>query len=113
MPTGKQSSIIGRRFRWLANDLTARYRDEDDRSRSPLTVADAIRDYIEFLETSRRTAADARYRDKAFIAPVLGNIEVAKLTADRIRKWLNAVAKAPPRRRTKAGGKAAARRRRK
>ena len=44
-----------------------------------------------------------RARDRAFIRPVLGDIEVAKLTADRLRKWMADMAKTPARLRTREG----------
>jgi len=69
----------------------------------PITVAAAMDDYLGFLENNRKSAADARYRDRAFIRPILGDIEVAKLTADRLRKWMQDMAKTPARLRTREG----------
>jgi integrase len=69
----------------------------------PLTVADAIASYIEFLETNRKSGREGRYASDAFILPVLGKIEVAALTTDQIQDWLTKVAKAPARIRTKRG----------
>jgi integrase len=74
----------------------------------PYTVADAMDAYLEYLESEGRPDAavgDARYRDRAFIRPKLGEVEVAALTAEQLRKWRDALAKAPPRLRTKAGDK--------
>jgi integrase len=71
----------------------------------PLTVADAMDAYIEFLENNRQSVGDARYRDQAFIRPKLGDLEVASVKADTIRKWLVDLAKAAPRMRTKKGAK--------
>src|SRR5262245_24268700 len=71
----------------------------------PVTVADAMDDYLAFLENNRKSGADARYRDRAFIRPTLGDIEVAKLTADRLRKWMADMAKTPARLRTREGSK--------
>jgi integrase len=71
----------------------------------PLTVADAMDDYLAFLDDNRKSAADARYRDRALIRPVFGEIEVAKLTADRLRKWMTDMAKTPARLRTGKGVK--------
>jgi integrase len=68
-----------------------------------ITVADAMDDYLSFLEHNRKSAADARYRDRALIRPALGDIDVAKLTADRLRKWMADMAKTPARRRTREG----------
>lgn len=81
----------------------------DERSRSAagitgtLTVADAMRDYIEFLEVNRKTASDVRYRYAAFIEEPLGNIEVAALKAKKIRDWHAGLAKSAPRLRTRKG----------
>jgi integrase len=79
----------------------------DERSRSaagiagPLTVADAMRDYIEFLESNRKTATDVRYRYAAFIEQPLGKIEVAALRTKKIREWHAGLAHSAPRLRTK------------
>jgi integrase len=69
----------------------------------PLTVAAAMDFYLDFLEANRKSAADAKYWDQAFIRPRLGDIEVSALTADRLRQWLIELAKTPPRVRTRAG----------
>jgi integrase len=71
----------------------------------PMTVATAMDAYLEFLENNRKSAEDARYRDQALIRPRLGDIEIAALKADKIRKWLVDVAKTPPRLRTREGEK--------
>ena len=82
----------------------------DDRSKSaagikgPLTVDQALEDYLTHLEQDeRRSAYDARRRYLALIKEPLGNIEVASLTAKKIREWRSDLAKLPPRLRTKAG----------
>jgi integrase len=69
----------------------------------PLTVADAIEAYIEFLETNRKSGREGRYAANAFILPALGKVEVAALTTDQIRTWLTKLAKSPARLRTKKG----------
>jgi integrase len=69
----------------------------------PITVADAMDAYLSFLDHNRKSGGDARYRDRALIRPTLGDIEVAKLKADDIRKWLIGMAKTPARLRTRKG----------
>jgi len=69
----------------------------------PLTVQLAVESYLEFLETNRKSAIDARHRAKAHIFPTLGNIEVTTLTTDLLRKWHAGLAKALPRARTRPG----------
>jgi integrase len=71
----------------------------------PLTVADAIETYLQFLEENRKSGRDARYRAEALIIPKLGAEEVEKLTTDKLRKWLTALAKAQARIRTRDGEK--------
>ena len=74
--------------------------------RGPYTVADAMDDYFAYLETEGRSETaieDARTRDRAFIRPALGSEEVASLTSERLKRWRDALAKAPPRVRTRAG----------
>jgi len=69
----------------------------------PITVAGAMDEYINFLDHNRKSGADARYRDRAFIRPILGEVEVAKLTADQLRKWMAQMARTPARLRTREG----------
>ena len=69
----------------------------------PYTVGAAMDDYIAFLDHNRKSGADARYRDRALIRPVLGDIEVAKLTADKLRAWQQQMARTPARLRTREG----------
>jgi integrase len=71
----------------------------------PLTVRVALDEYLQFLESNRKTGYDARRRAAAFIFPPLGDIEVAELSTDRLERWLAGVAKAPPRLRTRQGDK--------
>ncbi len=84
-------------------DRAASANGEEDRTRGPLTVAMVMDDYIKFLEANRRTAADAKYRDAAFIRPKLGDLEVVALTTDKIRNWHSDMVKSAPRLRTKKG----------
>jgi integrase len=72
----------------------------------PLTVADVMDTYLEFLESEGRSndaVADVHYRDMAFIRPRLGHLEANSLTDEVLRKWRDALAKVPPRSRTKSG----------
>jgi integrase len=68
-----------------------------------LTVADALREYLAFLEHEGRSTTDASYRINAFLLPDLGRLEIAKLTAEKLRGWLSALAQKPPRLRTSTG----------
>ena len=69
----------------------------------PLIVADALDTYLDYLDANRKSGGDARYRDAAFIRPALGQIEVAALTADKLRRWHAGLAKEAPRLRTIKG----------
>jgi integrase len=69
----------------------------------PLTVKGALEAYIEWLDGNRKTAQDARYRANAFILPKLGDVEVASLTTDMLRKWHADIARKPKRVRTGKG----------
>jgi integrase len=68
-----------------------------------LTVADCISEYIKFLGTHRKSAREAKYNADADILPKLGKTKAEELTADKIRDWHAAIAKAPARVRTKKG----------
>ena len=69
----------------------------------PYTVADAMDDYLKYLDNEKKSGADARQRDAALIRPALGHIEVAKLTAEDIRTWRDNLAATPARLRTRVG----------
>jgi integrase len=71
----------------------------------PLTVRDAVAAYLDFLETNRKSALDARYRASAHIFPKLGEFEVESLTTDHLRHWHTELAKSPARVRTKKDAK--------
>jgi len=73
---------------------------------SPYTVANAMDDYFRFLEEDGRagnTVRDAKYRDTAFIRPLIGTERVEHLTADKLRRWRDGLVKSGPRLRTRKG----------
>jgi integrase len=80
-------------------------REAHDGPKGPLTVRGAVESYLEFLDTSRKSAEDARYRANALILPQLGDVEVEALTTQVIRNWLTKLAKEAPRLRTRKGKK--------
>ncbi|ABE62952.1 phage integrase [Nitrobacter hamburgensis X14] len=69
----------------------------------PLTVADAMADYLVYLESKTKSGREGRYAAEAFILPAFGKVEVAKLTKEQIDRWHAEMAKAPARIRTKNG----------
>jgi integrase len=69
----------------------------------PYTVRRAIDDYVQYLKSSGKEHRGARVQADAHILPELGEVEVASLTSDRIRKWLADRANTPVRRRTAPG----------
>jgi integrase len=69
----------------------------------PYTVADAMDEYLVFLDRKRKSGPDARFRDAALIRPKLGNIELAALKAKKLRHWHAGLAEQAPRLRTKEG----------
>jgi integrase len=69
----------------------------------PYTVETCVRDYLDFLETHRKSGPDTRYRIEALIVPALGATPCADLTAPALREWLESAAQSPPRRRTGKG----------
>jgi integrase len=68
-----------------------------------LTVQTCIDQYLEFLDSHRKSGREARYAAKAFILPVLGKTKLEDLTADQIRKWHINLARERARVRTKTG----------
>jgi integrase len=78
-------------------------RVHSDGKSKPLTVADAMVSYLEYLEAEKKTAHDARVRHEAFIAPTFGKLLVADLEADQIKAWHRGLAKKGARIRTRKG----------
>lgn len=70
--------------------------------RGPYAIRDAVADYLDWLARHRKTTKDATYRAKAFILPELGELDTSRLTAVRMRKWLDGLAAAPARLRQNA-----------
>jgi integrase len=70
----------------------------------PLTVNDVMASYIEDIDNPV-SAHNTGTRYRTMIRPMLGDIEVAKLTTEQIRRWHADVAKSPARTRTKPGAK--------
>lgn len=87
----------------LARERMVRRAHQAAGKTGPLTVEDAIKEYLEFMENNRKSAVDARSRANTHILPDLGKIEIESLTTDRITKWHAALAKAPARIRTAEG----------
>jgi integrase len=69
----------------------------------PLTVKEAVEQYLSWLESKRKSAYTARRAAEASIYPKLGDVECVSLTADKIEGWLHKVAKELPRVRTGKG----------
>ena len=69
----------------------------------PVTVNDAMMDYLGFLDSNRKSGRGARNRYEAFIKPSLGDIEINALTTDQIHAWHVGLTKKPPRVRTRKG----------
>ena len=68
-----------------------------------VTVADVCGAYLEWADEHRRSAQESRYTINAHILPVLGEIAVADLTVDRLRRWHAALGKNPARMRSSKG----------
>ncbi len=75
---------------------------EADQRKGPYTVRDAIADYLDWLSRHRKTTRDSKYRAEALILPDLGDINVDRLSAARLRKWHESLAMAPARLRRSA-----------
>lgn len=78
-------------------------RAHDEAGSGPLTVRTVMASYVEYLEAHRKTANDVRHRAAAHINPTLGDVEIAALTTEMIRKWHLALAKTPARVRSERG----------
>jgi integrase len=76
---------------------------QPNQTRSPLTVADAIADYVTWLKAHRATGEDAERRAAKLILPALGKLKLSDLTTARIIHWRDRLAEAPALLRTAPG----------
>lgn len=74
----------------------------DRASLAPLTVTDAVSDYLEYQQARSKSYDHTRAMAEAHITPSLGRLLIADLTTQRVRKWHLDLAKAPARLRGKA-----------
>ena len=68
-----------------------------------LTVRDAFNRYVEFKRSLGQPTADPLSRGRAHILPPLGDLVIAELTAEVLRRWLATMAAAPAQTRPKGG----------
>jgi integrase len=87
---------------WFAREERRLAGEEPDEP-GPYTVAQATADYLAYLEAHRASAPQAGYAAEAHILPTLGELQVARLTAERLRAWHEGLARSPARVRTKLG----------
>jgi hypothetical protein len=91
---------------WQAQDVARAHKNQLTGNAEPYTVAIAMEDYFHFLENEGRgihTIRDARYRGNGFILPKIADIELPALTADKLRRWRDDLARMAPRLRTRKG----------
>jgi integrase len=81
------------RARSVAKGLAA----GDRASLAPVTVTDAMTDYLEFQQDHRKSYEQTRTMAEAHIKPSLGRLLIAELTTQRVRKWHSDLAKTPAR----------------
>lgn len=82
-----------------AQDRALARQNASQGARGPLTVADAVADYLNYLKLEKRTGADAEQRAKALIIPDLGAVKVAELSTARLLRWREDLAARPARNR--------------
>jgi integrase len=69
----------------------------------PYTVADAMRDYLDWYGKRRKSLKATEFASNGHIVQALGTLETRKLTATRISEWHEALASAPVRLRSRKG----------
>lgn len=68
-------------------------------ARAPLVIS-AMEDYLSFLRSERKTAADAERRMRAHVLPMLGNVRIDQLSLRQLEDWRAALVEKPARLRT-------------
>jgi integrase len=89
---------------WWRADV--RREEGHDNRTGPLTVADAITDYLKaFQRRGGKSVYHARRAAETHVLPPLGRLPVTKLTAKKIEDWHHGLAEMPALARSKAGRK--------
>jgi integrase len=87
-----------------AQRLAHAHRAERRKPSKGMTVADAIRQYVDHVRPERPATADHAQKTAArVILPALGRIKLADLTTDMVTNWRNALAAEPARLRSRPG----------
>jgi integrase len=63
----------------------------------PCTVNDAMDSYVTHLDQNGKRTEDVEWAMRKYIAPLIGSIELGKLTAEALNKWKADVASTPAR----------------
>ena len=71
--------------------------------RGPYTVTNAMADYLEHYRRRARAVRHTQSAIDTHIVPALGNLEVARLTPEHLRKWLHGLDDAPALLRSRKG----------
>lgn len=74
-------------------------------TKDTLTVRKAYAKYVEYLASQGKRTLETERRGAALILPELGDLKVAELTSERLRKWHSAIASRPAFLRSKADAK--------
>lgn len=75
----------------------------EPKDREPYTVARAMSDYLGWSRAHRKAPQQVEQVARAHILPALGEVEVASLSAGKLRRWHQGIAETPPLRRTAEG----------
>ena len=67
------------------------------------TIRNCLEDYLDWYRAHRKGIQQVTYSVNAHILPILGPLEVKRLTARRLRKWHENLACSPARLRTRGG----------
>jgi integrase len=77
----------------------------DEPAQSPwrYTVKQAVSSYLDYLQDNGKSTRDAQCRLGAHVTPVLGDLVIADLTTERLRRWRAALAAMPAMKRSPQG----------
>lgn len=75
----------------------------EPKDREPYTVERAMADYLSWMHANAKAPHQAEQVSRNHVLPNLGSLEVADLTAARLRTWHKGIAESPPLRRSAEG----------
>lgn len=92
-----------RKVQEWCDDQERKAKGLDPKDRKPYTVGRAMADYLDWMRANAKAPQQAEQVSRTHVLPKLADVEVADLSAARLRAWHKGIADSPPMRRSAEG----------